>query len=297
MRIALRLFLLRLLKTWTLLGFLSCGAVHAAANSFDGYAVASNEELDSMRGGFEFSGANGTQFLLAFTYDQVSVINGVVVAVTSLNLLQLLNGGTLASALTTRLFAPPPTVADATHAATSGAGTATLSVSPRLAANLAQVDKVFSSDHPSAQGTQISTTQVQSDQPNTPNVGTSLIDKTVPLPSLPSPIVPPAASPPMSTTATSSGWVNVPTSTVAATPAAGVQVSSLNGMTLITSGPGNSFDSQALNTYLSTFIQNTVNDQVIRNVTILNATIASRQLAALAELNAALSRGIAAAIR
>jgi hypothetical protein len=257
MRNALRLFLLHLLKTSALLGLLSCGAAHAVANSFDGYAAASNEELDSMRGGFEFS-ANGTQFLLAFTYDQVSVINGVVVAITSLNLLQLLNGGTLASALTTR---------------------AILSVSPRLAANLAQVDKVFSPDHPNAQGVQKSTTQVQSDQRNTPNnVGTS-------------------SSPAMFTAATSSGGASVPAPTVAATPAAGVQVNSVNGMTLITSGPGNSFDNQALNAYLSTFIQNTVNDQVIRNVTILSATIASRQLAAQAELNAALSRGIAAATR
>ena len=295
MRIALRLFLWRLLKTSVLLGFLSCGAVHAATNSFDGYAVASNEELDSMRGGFEFS-ANGTQFLLAFTYDQVSVINGVVVAVTSLNLLQLLNGGTLASALTTRLFAPPPTVADATHAATLGAGTATLSVSPRLAANLAQVDKVFSADHPNAQDVQTSTTQVQRDQLNTPNnVGTSLIDKTGGHQSLPSPVATPASSPPMSTAATSSGSASVPVPTVTATPAAGVQVNSVNGMTLITSGPGNSFDSQALNN-LSTFIQNTVNDQVIRNVTILSATIASANWR-LTELNAALSRGIAAATR
>ncbi len=295
MRNALRFFLLCLLKTSALLGFLSCGAVHAAANSFDGYAVASNEELDSMRGGFEFS-ANGTQFLLAFTYDQVSVVNGVVVAVTSLNLLQLLNGGTLASALTTRLLAPPPTVADATHAATSGAGSATLSVSPRLAANLAQVDKVFSPDHPNAQDVQVSTTQVQRDQLDTQNnVGTSLIDKTGGHQSLPSPIATPASNPPMSTATTSSGSASVPVPAVAATPAAGVQVNSVNGMTLITSGPGNTFDSQALNN-LSTFIQNTVNDQVIRNVTILSATIASANWR-LTELNAALSRGIAAATR
>lgn len=74
-------------------------------------------------------------------------------------------------------------------------------------------------------------------------------------------------------------------------------VSNVNGVTLIQNGPGNSVDGQALNNYLTHVIQNTVNDQVIRNVTILNATLATRALAAAAELNAALNRGIAAAVR
>lgn len=73
-------------------------------------------------------------------------------------------------------------------------------------------------------------------------------------------------------------------------------VLSLNMPTLIQNGAGNSFDGQTFNSFLTTVIQNTVDNQIIQNFTVLNATLATSMLAAAAELNAAL-QGIAGSVR
>lgn len=243
-------FVSRLLKSVIFATVLFSGSAQAMLSSFEGYRVASDEELDTMRGGFEFN-ANGMQFLLAFTIDKLSYINGELVAHTSFNLLELLQGQTIMNATTNRLATSPPSVLVATPPSPLNQTVATASLAPRLAANQAQVDTVFS------------------------------------------------AGPASTTTGNTSR--TPPVSTVSAVPVTASDVirnvSNVNGVTLIQNGPGNGVAGQALNNYLTHVIQNTVNDQVLRNVTILNATLATRALAAAAELSAALNRGIAASTR
>src|SRR5512139_3576552 len=71
-----------------LLALLACSAAHAAIPAFDGYAAASDEELDKMRGGFEFN-LNGMQLMLAFSLERLTYINGELVSSMRLTPLQL----------------------------------------------------------------------------------------------------------------------------------------------------------------------------------------------------------------
>lgn len=60
----------------------------ADAASFDGFRMASDAELESMRGGFEIS-AGGIPLQLAFSIEQLTYINDQLVAVTRLQLSDL----------------------------------------------------------------------------------------------------------------------------------------------------------------------------------------------------------------
>lgn len=177
-------------RTWLmLLALLACGAAHAAAPAFEGYAAASDEELDKMRGGFELN-FNGMQLMLAFSLEQFTYINGQLVSSMKLTPLQL----TL----------PTPIV-------------------------------------PTGQ-----TTQAQ----------------------------------------------------VASTPTAvATQILNNQGViTLVQNGAGNSFTLPQSLSSLTTVIQNTVNDQVIHNLTVLNATLSIQQAAAAMRLGAALNQAISASV-
>jgi hypothetical protein len=60
------------------------GLAQASPVSFDGDQVASNDELESMRGGFEIN-ANGLRLLLSFSIESLNYINGALVSSTVLN--------------------------------------------------------------------------------------------------------------------------------------------------------------------------------------------------------------------
>src|SRR5512139_595699 len=79
-------FIRRLLA---LLALLACSAAHASLPAFEGYAAASDEELDKMRGGFELN-FNGMQLVLAFSLEQLTYINGELVSSMKFNPLQLI---------------------------------------------------------------------------------------------------------------------------------------------------------------------------------------------------------------
>ena len=68
-------------------------------------------------------------------------------------------------------------------------------------------------------------------------------------------------------------------------------------LTLVQNGTGNAFALPQSLATLTTVIQNTVNDQVIRNLTVLNATLSIQQAAAAMRMGAALNQAIAAGIR
>src|SRR5574340_18655 len=94
-------------RTWLmLLALLACGAAHAAAPAFEGYAAASDEELDKMRGGFELN-FNGMQLVLAFSLEQLTYINGELVSSMKFNPLQLITPNPAAG--TAEATGPAPT--------------------------------------------------------------------------------------------------------------------------------------------------------------------------------------------
>lgn len=179
-------------KLLILFGLLACGAVQASFTAFDGYAAASDEELDKMRGGFEID-FNGMQLMLAFSLEQLTYVNGELVASMRLNPVEL-------------IVANPASISAATAAT-------------------AQLESMPSS----AVASQI------------------VNDQTV--------------------------------------------------ITLVQNGPGNAFTLPDSLNSLSTVIQNTANDQVIRNLTVLNATLSIQMEAAMARLNEAISQTTAAALR
>lgn len=68
-------------------------------------------------------------------------------------------------------------------------------------------------------------------------------------------------------------------------------------ITLVQNGAGNAIAlPESLNS-LTSVIQNSVNDQVIRNITVMNATLSIQLNAAMARLNEAISQATAAAVR
>lgn len=218
-----QIFLQRMVQIAAMLGLLGYGLARAeivppAVALFAPEPAVSDEVLGNLRGGFEFN-LNGVPLLLAFSIEKLSYIDGQLVASTYLNVMELLKGGTLASA-TTR---PANTPASGSAAAAGSSQNAAASVGQeiRTAANRAET--------------------------------------------------------------ISDGKL---------------KVDNQNGVTRIQNGSGNVFEiPHNLNTYLATVIQNSVNNQVIQNLTILNATLTTRGLAAAAELNAAISRGITGAVR
>lgn len=165
---------------------LICGLAQASAVSFEGDQVASNDELESMRGGFEIN-ANGLRLLLSFSIESLNYINGVLVASTVLSPVGL------------------------TQLNSSDAG---------IASSVSSI--------PLAQQA-LSTTQ-------------------------------------------------------------------LGSVTVIQNGAGNTFVLPQSLSSISTIIQNTVNNQVIQNLTTLNITLAARQAAAQMTLNSALNQAISRSV-
>lgn len=281
-----------LAKTFALVSLLVCGSAQAALSSFEGYAVASDDELDNMRGGFEVNW-NGMQFLLAFSIEKLSYTNGVLVAHTSFNLLDLLKGGSPANAVTDKLATP---------------GKDSTANSPELLKNLAQVDSAFSTNV---------APPTRSD-PESPAPGAKGSDQTLaPLinvavaPVAPGKMTisnPPARLSDLASIDTQqepklnpentdlappeikSTEVVTTLSTSVTPPLNAPPIQLVNGVAL-NANVLQGMNSTMLNSYLSNLIQNTVNGEVLRNITILNATINARVLSASHELNATLNRG------
>lgn len=189
----------------------ACNAAHAVPPAFEGYAAASDEDLDAMRGGFEIN-LNGMQLMLAFSLEQLTYVNGELVS---------------SMKLTPLSFTP----------ANPAPGNAVASV-PTPTSGLSP--------------TQTSSTVLPSQNAQ-------------------------------------SGTTPAPVAT---------QVFNNQGIvTLVQNGAGNTFILPQSLSSLTTVIQNTVNDQVIRNLTVLNATLSIQQAAAAMRLGAALNQAIAASVR
>ncbi len=80
-------------------------------------------------------------------------------------------------------------------------------------------------------------------------------------------------------------------------PTVATQILNNQGViTLVQNGSGNTFTLPQSLGSLTTVIQNTVNDQVIRNLTVLNATLSLQAASASMRLGAALNQAIAASV-
>jgi hypothetical protein len=98
--------------------------VQASLPAFEGYHTASDDELDSMRGGFEIN-FNGMQLLLAFSVEQLTYINGELVSSMKLNPLALISSPTAGDAVAA---SAPPT-------GSSGGNAGAQSVAPAAVAS------------------------------------------------------------------------------------------------------------------------------------------------------------------
>ncbi|WP_324780099.1 hypothetical protein [Thiobacillus sedimenti] len=194
---------------------LACGTAHAGLSGFDGYAAATDAELDAMRGGFEFN-LNGMQVTLAFSLEQLTYVNGQLVSSMKLTPLQF---GPVASPVAGGVASVPP---------------------PAPASPVTNA-------------------------PSPPSGGS------------PPPQLASGGSPPTTVT---------------------TQILNNQGvLTLVQNGTGNNFTLPESLSALNTVIQNTVDNQVIRNLTVLNATLSMQQAAAAMRLGAALNQLSAAGLR
>jgi hypothetical protein len=234
MMLDLRWFLL-------LLVLLSGGLAHASY-SFDGAPRASDEELDSMRGGFVVSW-NGLEFLMPFS------ITGIE-RLTQVGSQTYLNGELMSPRLNPQALIP-------------------LSQMNRISVGLqTRTSDLASSGSGGTGGAPTGS--------STAGIGSAST----------------GGSPANNSTADAGAGST--TNGVIGTGSAGTQVTTNGSLIVIQNGSANavalppniSLDS------LATFIQNSVNNQVIRNITTMNITIEAQMLAAQARLNAILNQSL-----
>ena len=107
---------------------IACGIAQAALgeSSFEGCRMASDTELDGMRGGFEVN-VNGMQIMLALSLERVTFINGVLVTSMKISLPDLASIGTNGiSPHTISVQTIPPAASPAALGATQSDSSASL---------------------------------------------------------------------------------------------------------------------------------------------------------------------------
>lgn len=122
----------------------------------------------------------------------------------------------------------------------------------------------------------------------------SALPPTTPVVSVPAPVSTVATAPPPADTSSPAQIVQ------SSTPPTTVTTQILNNqgvLTLVQNGTGNRFSLPDSLAALNTVIQNTVNNQIIRNLTVMNATLSMQQAAAAMRLGAALDQMSAAGLR
>jgi hypothetical protein len=232
-----------------LLALLSGGLAHAASHPFDNVPRASDEELDSMRGGFVVNW-NGREFLMPFSIDGIERL-------TQINGQTFINGALVSPRVNPQALIPFTQL---------GQVSVNMPALPPISGPSAGVS-----------------------QAETGTTGTPPLAQTASGPDANRPTSLPA------TQATqSSGSLDTTTtpSTSTNTNTANTQVTMQGSLIVIQNGAANSIvvpSGTSLDS-LATIIQNSVNDQVIRNITTMNITIDTKMLAAQAQLNAILNQ-------
>jgi hypothetical protein len=260
-----------------LLTLLSSGFVHASIAPFDEASRVGDDILDRMRGGFVVS-FNGQDFLLPFS------ITGIE-RLTQIGNQTYINGQLVSPSVN------PQALTTISQTNQLGVSVQPLAPVPQAPAAQTPVAQTPATQTPVAQtpATQTSITQAP--------IMRALVAQT------PAAQTPVAQTPAAQTLAAQTLAAQTPAAqapiaqapvTVSTGAATAPQVTTSGQLIVIQNGAANtvvlppnvSLDS------LATYIQNSVNDQVIRNITTLNITIESRMLAAQARLNAALNQSL-----
>jgi hypothetical protein len=255
-----------------LLTLLSSGFVHASIAPFDEASRVGDDILDRMRGGFVVS-FNGQDFLLPFS------ITGIE-RLTQIGNQTYINGQLVSPSVN------PQALTTISQTNQLGVSVQPLAPVPQAPAAQTPVAQTPATQTPVAQtpATQTSITQAP--------IMRALVAQT------PAAKTPVAQTPAAQTLAAQTPAAQAPIAqapvTVSTGAATAPQVTTSGQLIVIQNGAANtvvlppnvSLDS------LATYIQNSVNDQVIRNITTLNITIESRMLAAQARLNAALNQSL-----
>lgn len=260
-----------------LLALLSGGFAHAS-HPFDNIARASDEELDRMRGGFVVNW-NGQDFLMPFSIDGIERL-------TQINGQTFINGALVSPRVNPQALIPVLPIGQiSVNAPTSPpVGGGPPAVSP--IANLPTLPLLHGAAPANFPAVPAGT---NAGSAGGMTAGTPAVEQAAASGS----DVNPLTSPPTTQEVTqSSGKLGTAPSASANTNTANTQVSMHGSLIVIQNGvansvalpPGTSLDS------LATIIQNSVNDQVIRNITTMNITIDTRMLAAQSRLDAILSQ-------
>ncbi len=245
----------RLRLVFLLLALLSGGVAHAS-HPFDDAPRASDEELDRMRGGFVVNW-NGQEFLLPFSIDGIERL-------TQINGQTFVNGELVSPRVNPQALVP-------------------FSQNGQIGVNvpsLPALDGAVPAGLPAASA-------------DAAGSGASVAAGPAPLEQAASgsPANPPASLP-TTQAVQSSGNLDTAAPASASPGMAAAQVTTQGALIVIQNGAANAFvvPSGASLDSLATIIQNSVNDQVIRNITTLNITIDAQMLAAQARLNAILDQ-------
>lgn len=238
------------LRMFFLLLVLLSGGITHASPAFDNAPRASDEELDRMRGGFVVNW-NGQEFLLPFSIDGIERL-------TQINGQTFVNGALVAPRVNPQALVPFAQIGQiGVSVPTPPAVGGELPGAPR-----AGLEGGLPVDANAGSGAGVTAGQAPLEQAASG-----------------SPATPPL---PAAQTAQSSGSPGT----------AATQVTLQGSMIVIQNGVANAFvvPSGASPDALATIIQNSVNDQVIRNITTLNITIDTQMMAVQARLNAILNQ-------
>jgi len=249
-----------------LLTLLSSGFVHASIAPFDEASRVGDDILDRMRGGFVVS-FNGQDFLLPFS------ITGIE-RLTQIGNQTYINGQLVSPSVNPQALT---TISQTNQLGVSVQPLAPVSQAPAPQAPAAQIPAAQIPAAQTSAAAQIPAAQTpvaQSPVAQTPVAQASVAQASAP--QVPAPQTP-VAQPPV---------------TVSTGAATGPQVTTSGQLIVIQNGAANTvvLPSNVSLDSLATYIQNSVNDQVIRNITTLNITIQTQLLAAQARLNAALNQ-------
>lgn len=260
-----------------LLALMTGGLAHASLHAFDNAPRASDEELDRMRGGFVVSW-NGQEFLMPFSIDGIerltqingqTFINGELMSarVNPQALIPFTQNGQVSVNVPTQppISAEPPVASQA-----SGLPDATGGVST-------QADRYAALPWDAQEG---------------PSTASASTDSGIANGSTPASLAQTTSGAEAIGTTQSAGNGNPDTTSPASTNTENTQVTMRGSQIIFQNGSANAIvlpTGASLNS-LGTIIQNSVNDQIIRNITTLNITLEAQQLAAQARLNAILNQ-------
>lgn len=249
-----------------------------SSHDFEDCRRSSESELNDMRGGFEVN-AGGMQLLLSLGIERVTYVNGILVAMNSLNLLSNLNIPQLGQVLNSQISNGG---AQQTPAASSAPALETAmptGVSVPYPVSVTPATTPAVSSIPAA----TSTSPIS-------NIATAAPVSTIPV------STPPQSSAPIIPASTTSAVA--PSTPVAASPVSislpnASIPSSFQPVQLAQVGQSNTFvppNVTSLTSGIITVVQNRLDNQVIQNMTIINATLANQDLIRSMAINAALNR-------